>query len=294
MTKGSERKKIAFVGLGNMGSPMAARLVSAGYDVAGADLAPAARTALTDAGGRAFENVVDAVQDAQIVILMLPNSDVVESVLLGQPTMSRVAADAVVVDMSSSEPLRTRKLAETLRTDFNVGLIDAPVSGGVKGAVNGTLTIMTGGTQEQVELVSECLTHLGTVRHTGPVGSGHAIKAFNNLLSATHLLVTSEALLAGERFGLDMEIMLEVINSSSGRSGSTENKWPNFILTESYNSGFGLQLMLKDMKIATNLAAQLGLPSLLGEDSARLWEKAAKALPAGADHTEIARWLRDQ
>jgi 3-hydroxyisobutyrate dehydrogenase len=132
---------------------------------------------------------------------------------------------------------------------------------------------------------------MGRVVHAGPLGSGDAVKALNNLLSATHLWVTSEAMLVGERFGIDPEVMLSVFNGSSGRSGSTDNKWPNFILPGTYDSGFALRLMLKDMRIATDLARSTGLPSRLGEDAVRLWAEAAGELPASADHTEVARYL---
>ncbi|MEZ5189969.1 MAG: NAD-binding protein [Schumannella sp.] len=135
------------------------------------------------------------------------------------------------------------------------------------------------------------LGHLGTVRHAGAVGSGHAIKALNNLISATHLWITSEAILAGERFGLDPQVMLDIINGSSGRSGSSENKWPRFILPGGYDSGFGLRLMLKDMRTATALAGQLGASIGLGEAAVERWARAADDLPPAADHTEVARWL---
>lgn len=289
-----DKRKVAFIGLGNMGLPMASRLIRGGYDVAGFDLSSGAREKLAEAGGRPVAVAKDSVAGAQIIILMLPNSAVVESVLLQDGVAASVEAGAVVVDMSSSEPLATRELETVLREEYTVDLVDAPVSGGVKGAVNGTLTIMAGGREESLAKVSAALAILGKVTRTGDVGSGHALKALNNLLSATHLLATSEAMLAGQLFGLDPQVMLSVLNGSSGRSGSTENKWPNFILPQTYDSGFGLRLMVKDMKIATGLFQQLGLPSLLGEDSVRLWEEAAEHLPATADHTEIARWLRDK
>jgi len=130
------------------------------------------------------------------------------------------------------------------------------------------------------------------VVHVGPLGAGDAVKALNNLLSATHLWVTSEAILVGERFGLDPDVLLSVLNTSSGRSGSTDNKWPNFILPGTFDSGFSLQLMLKDMRIAVDLARRTGLPSRLGEDAVRLWAEAADSLAATADHTEVARYLR--
>jgi 3-hydroxyisobutyrate dehydrogenase len=220
---------------------------------------------------------------------MLPNSAIVQSVV-----DDLVAADAVqgkvIVDMSSSEPLATRALAASL-AESGVSLVDAPVSGGVGGAVNGTLTIMVGGDDAAFEQVLPVLSELGKPIRTGVVGSGHAIKALNNLLSATHLLATSEAMEAGVAFGLDPEVMLAVFNTSSGRSGSTETKWPKFVLPGSYDSGFGLALMLKDMKIAVGLAESTKAPHELGSRAVELWSTAASELPARADHTEVARWV---
>ena len=171
---------------------------------------------------------------------------------------------------------------------MGASLIDAPVSGGVKGAMQGTLTVMVGGDVTVVEDSRALLETFGRVVHVGDVGAGHAVKALNNLMSATHLWITGEAMVAGERFGLRPEVMLEVFNSSSGKSGSTENKWPNFILTESYNTGFALRLMLKDMRIATALAEQVGAPGALGSYARDLWDTASQGLPATADHTEVA------
>jgi 3-hydroxyisobutyrate dehydrogenase len=150
---------------------------------------------------------------------------------------------------------------------------------------------MVGGSEQNVSRVWPVLERLGKPVHAGPIASGHAIKALNNLLSATHLWITSEAMVAGERFGLNPDVMLAIFNGSSGRSGSTENKWPNFILPGTYDSGFGLRLMLKDMKIAVQLAEQADAPSQLGTDAVALWQQAADELEPTADHTEIARWI---
>jgi 3-hydroxyisobutyrate dehydrogenase len=272
---------IGFVGLGNMGGPMSSRLVAAGYEVRGYDVSEGAYETFD---GIAATHLAEAVTPADVVLLMLPNSDIVEAVI-GEATLR---SSAVVVDMSSSEPMRTRALAARLTNT----LVDAPVSGGVKGARTGKLTIMAGGAAEDIDRVRPILDHLGTVTRAGDVGSGHAVKALNNLLSATHLLVTSEAILAGEKFGLDPAVMLQIFNSSSGRSGSTDNKWPSFVLPGTFDSGFGLRLMLKDMRIATGLADQVGAPDPLGHAAVELWARAAEALDAGADHTEIVNWLR--
>jgi 3-hydroxyisobutyrate dehydrogenase len=287
----SELPSIGFVGLGNMGGPMSERLVEAGYRVLGYDLAAGARQAFADAGGQLRDTLAEVVRGSELLILMLPDSRAVESVLGDADVAAVLAPGAIVVDMSSSEPVTTRSLAARLDAGGAV-LVDAPVSGGVKGAVAGTLTIMVGGTTSAIQRVQPVLAHLGTVVHAGPVGSGHAVKALNNLLSATHLWITSEAMVAGQRFGLDPEVMLAIFNGSSGRSGSTENKWPNFVLTDRYDSGFGLRLMLKDMRIAVDLAEQLGAPSLLGGDAVELWARAADELPDRADHTEVAKWVR--
>ena len=282
---------VAFIGLGNMGAPMSARLVQAGHRVQGYDLSATARQALAEAGGVAATELADAVRGASVIVLMLPNSDIVAATVHDEGFV--VERGTTVIDMSSSEPMRTRELAASLAAT-GVTLLDAPVSGGVARARTGKLTIMAGGEPADLDRVAPVLAPLGTVTRAGAVGSGHAVKALNNLLSATHLLVTSEAILAGERFGLDPQTMLSIFNSSSGRSGSTENKWPAFVLPGTFDSGFGLRLMLKDMRIATGLADQVGAPDPLGHAAVELWARAAEALEATADHTEIVNWLRKE
>jgi len=285
----ADRGVVAFVGLGNMGFPMVSRLVAAGFEVHGFDVSPDAIERLAGIGATGYPTAAAAAEGASVVVLMLPNSAIVQSVV-----DDLVAADAVsgrvIVDMSSSEPLATRALAVSLG-EAGAALIDAPVSGGVTGAVKGTLTIMVGGDEDAFQTVLPVLSELGRPIRTGEAGSGHAIKALNNLLSATHLMATSEAMEAGVAFGLDPEVMLAVFNTSSGRSGSTENKWPNFVLPGSYDSGFGLALMLKDMKIAVGLAESTSAPHALSSHAVDLWSAASSALPAKADHTEVARWV---
>lgn len=280
---------IGFIGLGKMGSPMARLLVESGHRVLGFDLATEALDHLAEAGGTPVQSAGEAAV-GDLVVLMLPDSNVVSAVLHDADVAAALASDSVVVDMSSSEPVRTRELAEEL-AQRGIHLIDAPVSGGVRGAESGKLTIMVGGDVEIVDRVKPVLELLGRPVRAGDVGAGHAVKALNNLMSATHLWVTSEAMIAGQRFGLDPEVMLSVFNGSSGRSGSTENKWPNFILPGGYDSGFGLRLMLKDMKIATALARAVDVEPTLGDEAVELWSRAADELEPTADHTEVARWI---
>lgn len=289
---GAQRGTVALIGLGNMGTPMARRLIDAGYAVRGFDIAEAPRQRLAEAGGTAVASAVEAVAGAGVVILMLPNSDIVEAALTGEGgVLGSLQPGALVVDMSSSEPLRTRALAEVVAAG-GARLIDAPVSGGVIGAVNGTLAIMVGGPEAEFAEALPVLEALGKPTHVGAIGAGHALKAINNLMSAAHLWVSSEAMLTGIAFGLDPEVMLEVINASSGRSGSTQLKWPKFIVPETYDSGFGLSLMLKDARIATGLAERLDIPHTLSDATVEHWAQASADLGPAADHTEVARWLR--
>jgi 3-hydroxyisobutyrate dehydrogenase-like beta-hydroxyacid dehydrogenase/alkylhydroperoxidase/carboxymuconolactone decarboxylase family protein YurZ len=283
--------QVAFIGLGNMGGPMSKRLVDAGFDVVGFDPVEDARRSLVAAGGRAAPSVAEAAKGAGTVILMLPSSAVVEAVLAD--ALDVLAPGTVVVDMSTSEPMSTRRLAGELAAK-GVTLVDAPVSGGVPRAQTGKLTIMAGGAEPDVATVEPLLAHLGSVQRAGEVGAGHALKAINNMLSAVHLLATAEGVAAGQRFGLDPEVMIAMINTSSGRSGSTENKFPNYVLPKTFDSGFALSLMLKDMRIAAGLADELGVPAPLGNRAVELWAAADAELGAGADHTEIARWVLDR
>ncbi len=286
-------RAIGFVGLGNMGEPMVRRLAAAGHTVLAFDAAEHARDRLADTAGVTItKTAADVAVGADMVILMLPDSSVVEQVLLTDGLLERVTPPTLVVDMSSSEPARTRALAERAARTGRT-LVDAPVSGGVIGARSGSLTIMTGGPAEVLAAVRPVLQVLGTkVVHAGDIpGAGHAIKALNNLMSAAHLLVSSEAILAGEAFGLDPEVMLDIVNTSSGKSWSTELKWPRYILPAAYNSGFSMQFMVKDIRIALGLAEAGGIPAPGSRAVVETWSVATHEMPPGADHTEIARWL---
>lgn len=280
------------VGLGRMGVPMGRHLrehlAADGGRLVGHDLSPAAVAAASAAGIDVVDDLAAAVAEADVLILMLPSSRHVETVLRG-PAGAALRDGSVVVDMGSSEPLSTRALADEL-AQRGVAMVDAPVSGGVVGAEAATLTVMAGGDAAVLDRVEPLLAATGKVTRTGATGSGHALKALNNLLSATTLLISSEALQVGRRFGLDDDVMLAVINSSTGRSWSTEFKWPRFVVPESYDSGFAMALLVKDMRIATSLAEELGLPAELGEASLARWAAALEALGDTADHTEIARY----
>ncbi len=292
MTAAGASERVGFVGLGNMGMPMAGHLVAAGYHVQGFDVSAGVMAAIAGREGFSAAPSLTAVGDgAAAVILMLPDSNVVEHVLLAGGLLASRPPGSMVIDMSSSDPLRTRELAARASA-AGVTLIDAPVSGGVSGARARTLTIMVGGTEEALTAARPLLAAISPrVARAGDVGAGHAIKALNNLMSAAHMVASSEALIAGRRFGLDPAVMLEIINGSSGRSGSTENKWPNYVLTGTYDAGFSIRLLVKDMKLALAIEHATGTPATVSEAATAAWEAAAGELPPDADHTEIARWL---
>jgi 3-hydroxyisobutyrate dehydrogenase len=280
--------RIGFVGLGHMGVPMTRRLVAAGHDVRGYDTSAEARERL---GAAAVESLADAADGAEVVVLMLAASDVVRGVVLDDGLLDAIEPGALVVDMGSSDPTQTRELAAAAGS-HGIGYVDAPVSGAVVGAEAGTLTIMFGGTAEELARCEPFLAALGKrIVHAGPVGAGHALKALNNLLSATSFLITLEAVAAGARFGLDPKVMIDAINDSTGRSWSTEHKVPQFVEPRSFTSGFAMRLMVKDIRTARDLARSTGAPFTLGETSVAVWEQAAEALSEDADHTEIALWL---
>lgn len=282
---------IAVIGLGNMGRPMSACLVRAGFNVVGFDIAPEARERASAAGLTTAEDAARAVAGAAVVITLLPDGRNVRSALDG--LAPHLATGTVVVDMSSSEPLGTRELGERLIAT-GIPFIDAPVSGGVKRAVDGSLAIMAGGDSATIDRVEPVLAAMGrTIFRTGPLGSGHAMKALNNYVSAAGLIAAVEALAVGMRFGISADTIVDVLNASSGRNNTTELKLKQFILSETYASGFSLGLMAKDVRTAEALALGLGEPMPLAEPVRASWNAAEQQLGSGADHTEFSKWLSD-
>ena len=283
---------VVFVGLGQMGLPMAKRCIAAGFKVRGADPSAPARDALAAAGGEVFASAREAAKDASIVITMLPDSRIVREVVLGgQGVADVLAKDALIIDMSSSVPVDTQSLGNDLAAR-GIAVIDAPVSGGVKRAIDGTLSIMAGGDAALVERAKPVLQAMAkSVFATGPLGSGHAMKALNNYVSAAGLVAACEALLVGRRFGLQPDTVIEVLNASTGKNNSTDVKMKQFVISETFASGFSLALMAKDLRIAADLSKLVGLDPSNAETIATLWENARAALETSADHTDIYRFI---
>ncbi|CAN5399254.1 NAD(P)-dependent oxidoreductase [soil metagenome] len=283
---------VVFVGLGQMGLPMARRCIAAGFTVRGADPSAVAREALTAAGGQTFASGHDAAKGASIVITMLPDSKIVREAVLGAQGVADVLAkDALIVDMSSSVPVDTQSLGKDLAAR-GIALIDAPVSGGVRRAIDGSLAVMAGGDAAQVERAKPVLQAMArSIFATGPLGSGHAMKALNNYVSAAGLVAACEALLVGRRFGLQPETVIDVLNDSTGKNNSTDVKMKQFVISETFASGFSLALMAKDLRIAADLSKLVGLDPSNAETIATLWENAKSSLESTADHTAIYRFI---
>lgn len=291
-----DRPRVGFIGLGMMGSPMAARLHAAGYPLVVHDALETTlqRFVQDHPGAQAAQGPQDFAA-CQVAITMLPNSDAVDATVLGAEgragLIDVLPEGALVIDMSSSQPLRTRELAQALAT-AGKRFLDAPVSGGVKRAIDGSLAIMVGGDEAVFASQRALLGQLGKVlTHVGPAGAGHAVKALNNYVSAAGLLAAAEALHVGQRFGVDPAVMTDVLNNSTGRNNTTENKVKAFMLSGRFDSGFSLSLMAKDLATAMSLAESIGVPMRLGEEVLELWEQADETLGKGADHTEMYRWL---
>ena len=283
---------VAFIGLGNMGVPMALRLITGGYSVIGFDQNPNAGEALNGHDGyRRAGSLAEACGGVRAVVLMLPNSTIVNSVLRDGSVFASGDPGTLVIDMSSSAPTQTVEVtAEAIERGLR--MIDAPVSGGVPAAVDGSLTIMVGGPEAWVNEAHSVLQRMGkNVVHAGEAGAGHALKSINNFLSASTLLASSEALVVGAKFGLRPDVMMDAINQSSGRSWSSLTKWPRYVLPRTFASGFMMSLLVKDTRIAVELARESGIPVPYAEKTLEMWEQAMAELPEGADHTDIHRFV---
>ncbi len=284
-TKISPPARIAVIGLGNMGIPMANCLIRAGFKVTGFDRAAAARKSFVESGGTASASGAEAVKDADIVITLLPDGRIVRAALDG--LRSDIKPGAVIMEMSSAEPIGTQQLGESFEA-MGIGFIDAPVSGGVRRAKDGTLAIMVGGNAATIERAGDALNAMGrSIFPTGKLGSGHAMKALNNYVSAAGLIAAVEATMIGEKFGLDPNLMADIFNASTGKNNTTEVKLKQFIISKQVNAGFPMKLMAKDVRTADSLGNALKVPTPFADLCADLWDDASKELGDGADHTAI-------
>lgn len=279
--------KVGFVGLGTMGWPMSANIAKAGYEVVGLDADPdvTARWAAEHDGVIGATGPADFA-DVQAVVTMLPNGAIVRKAILDGGIADALPDGAVVIDMSSAEPSATLSLAPDL-AERGVALVDAPVSGALPRAVDATLTIMLGGDDEAaIEKATPIIEAMSaSIFRTGPLGSGHAMKALNNYVGGAAFVATCEALVVGTKFGLDPAVMVEIMNVSTGRNFTTQMAAPNEILTRRFGSGFSLALFTKDIGIAADLAGDVDVEAPVSRLVHDRMRGALEQLDSVVDHT---------
>jgi 3-hydroxyisobutyrate dehydrogenase len=287
----SQKMKVGFIGLGNMGWHMAANVLKAGYDLSVFDLdVSRVRRFAQEVGGTPATAVLD-LKDRDVVVTMLPFGKAVRDALSGGEGGGLVAAlpkGAIVIDMSSAEPEGTREFAGRL-AELGISMLDAPVSGGVPAAQAGKLVIMIGSDDSTaIEKTKVLLGHMGDTHFlVGRSGCGHALKALNNYVGATVFAATSEAMLVGERFGLDRTKMIEVMDVSTGRNFYTDLVMRQYVISGKFSSGFALSLMVKDVNIAAGLGRSVHRESPLLELVSERYAAALEQRGATSDFTEL-------
>ncbi|MBX9973607.1 NAD(P)-dependent oxidoreductase [Cytobacillus firmus] len=286
--------KVGLIGLGNLGGRIARNLIQKGYKLSVYDLDHMALQSFANIGAIVYESPGSLAKANDYVLTVLPNAQIVKSVVLGSNgLLSGFSKGSTLIDMTSSIPEVTKEIGNEL-FKHGVNMLDAPVSGGVKKAEDGTLAIMAGGDEAVFQDASPLLSDIGSnVTHVGNLGSGHTIKALNNMLCATTLAATAEILTVGIKMGLKPEKMLEVINTSSGRSHSSEIKFPQQVLSRKFDVGFTIDLMCKDLAIAAGMAENTGVPAFVSNTVFQLWQYAKSKGGGEMDHTAIARFIED-
>lgn len=289
--------KIGFIGLGNMGWSMAANVRALAEELVVHDASAERMEAFAADHGASVAVPFERLAECDIIITMLPTGHVVREVLVGEGSglIASMKRGTVVVDMSSSEPTGTRELGAILK-EHGLALLDAPVSGGMSRAADGTLTIMLGADDDRAaERIEPVMLAMGSrVFRTGPLGSGHAVKALNNYISAASFAATAEAILIGRRFGLDGERMIDIINLSTGRNFNSEVVMKDHVIRGKFATGFKIGLLAKDVRITADLAEQMNVAAPVLDLITHQWETARDALGADHDNSEaILAWDRD-
>ena len=291
------RERVGFIGLGVMGAPMAGHLARAGHAVSVYDLAPGAaqRLAESQPGITARASLREVAAHSDLIVTMLPNGRVVREVVFADDgLLAGWARGGLLLDTSSAEPWITRETAARL-SEHGIAMVDAPVSGAAWGAQAAELMFMVGGAQADVARARPLLDAMGrAVFHLGALGAGHTMKCLNNLITAVTLTATAEGLAIGTRAGLDPAVMTDVLNEATGGSWITRTHIHQRVISRSFDDPFKLELMLKDMGIAVDLARELGMPAPISEEGRRLWQQADAARGPGVSVSELVRWVETE
>lgn len=284
---------IGFVGIGRMGSPMAKRLIEAGHSLIVTDPNSAAVQELVALGARAAKNPAEVAAEADVALLSLPTPDVVRTVAFGPDGLANGGKLRVVIDLSTTGPRVAAELADGLAAK-NIAAVDCPVSGGVAGAVKGSLALMTACPRPLFDEFLPILQQLGKPVHVGEKpGMAQMMKVINNLMSVTALAISSEALVLGAKAGLDPDVMIEVFNMGSGRNSATMDKIPNFVLPRTFDFGFALSLSTKDAKLCLDESEALGVPMIVGSAVRQLLTLAKAKYGPDADLTTLIKPIEE-
>lgn len=284
--------KVGVIGVGEIGSRMAKRLHQSGDEVFVYDIDSAKMKPHAEIGIHAMSSSAEVARMSDFIITCVVDPKSVEEAVLGKNgVMEGARAGTVLIETTSSSPFTTRKIAEKLK-EKNVDVIDAPVSRGVPAAENGTLSIMVGGDEEVLQKCLPVLRKLGTdIFHVGGLGAGHVVKALNMLLLGAHLIAAAEVVALGIKQGLDPRNILEVINVSSGENFMTSNHFLKYVLPKTYDSKFTVDLMLKDIRIGTEIARELGLPSISFSRVEEIYTMAAAHGLGAEDNTKLVPFI---
>ena len=294
---------IAFLGLGNMGGPMAKNLLAAGHDLTVFDVVEAACVALAAEGASVAASAADAAKGADVIISMLPAGKHVASTFLGDDgLLAQVSNDTLILDASTIDATTAREVGESAAA-MGINFMDTPVSGGVAAAAAGTLAFMCGGTAEAFEQARLILEGMGSpekIFHAGPAGAGQVAKAANNMLLAVHMIGTCEALAMGEANGLDPTVLSDIMKASSGNNWSLQvyNPWPNVMegapSSNNYQPGFMVDLMLKDLGLACEVADSCGLNNQMGKQAMAAYLAHQSDGNGPRDFSSILEWVKSQ
>ncbi len=291
--------RIGFIGLGNMGLPMAQNLIKAGHAVTGLDMSKAQIDKLVEAGGKAAGSVKDAASGVDIVITMLPAGAQVRDVYLGNSGVVATASPATLLIDSSTIDVETARAVSSAAQGNGLAMLDAPVSGGVGGAQGGTLTFMVGGPDAAFERAKPILEKMGkTIVHAGGAGNGQAAKICNNMILGVSMIAVSEAFVLAEKLGLDAQKLFDISSKSSGQCWSMTSYCPvpgpvpASPANRDYQAGFTAAMMLKDLKLAQDAAKTAGAETPLGADAAKLYGQYVESGEGGRDFSGIIRYVR--
>lgn len=282
-------KHVGFVGLGRMGTPMARRLVEAGHELTVFDVHGPALEPFVAKGAKAVSSAAEVASDVETVLVSLPTPDIVKAVALGPDGIADGSAVKTFVDLSTTGSRMAQTIAEGL-AEKGIVAVDSPVSGGVGGAEKGTLAVMVSCPKAEFKALEPMLQVIGKVFYLGDKpGLGQSMKLCNNLLSATALAISSEAMVMGVKAGLDPRIMLDVINAGSGRNSATQDKFPRSVLPRTFDYGFANRLMYKDVKLFLEEAEALGVPTWVAHAVGQMWFQACSQIGPEADFTTIVQ-----